>query len=230
MDFITWNTFYKKIVADFNFSEKEDKQSAAILNKLLKNTHTSIDKLENLLNGKEVYVFGAAPSLESTIHKHKNRFAESVIITADGSTSALMEHDIVPNVIVTDLDGNIRDQQQANSDGSLVIIHAHGDNIEQIKKEVSNFKGDIIGTTQTDPRFYDDLYNFGGFTDGDRAVFLADHFNAKNIWLLGFDFTDKIGRYSFAEHKNKEVKLKKLQWCKHLVDMLQKDNPNIHYL
>jgi uncharacterized Rossmann fold enzyme len=230
MDFITWEPFYKKIIADFNFSEKEDKRAAALLNKLLQKKPTSMDKLENLIGGKEVYVFGAAPSLESTIHKHKNRFEESVIITADGSTSALMKHNIVPNVIVTDLDGNIADQQQANSKGSLVVIHAHGDNIEQIKKEVSNFKGDIIGTTQTDPRFYDNLYNFGGFTDGDRATFLANRFNAKNIWLLGFDFADEIGSYSFAEHKNKEVKLKKLQWCKQLLDTLQKDNPNIYYL
>ena len=227
---MTWEPFYKKILADFNFSIEKDKQSAYLLNELLQKKPAAINKLNDLIDGKEVYVFGAGPSLESSIIKHKNRFTKSVIVAADGATSALMKHNIVPDVVVTDLDGNMPDQQQANSEGSLIVIHAHGDNIEQIKTETPNFKGDIIGTTQTDPQFYSNLYNFGGFTDGDRAVFLANHFHAKNIWLLGFDFSDKIGNYSFAEHKNKEIKLKKLQWCKYLIDILQKDNPNIYYL
>jgi len=46
---------------------------------------------------------------------------------------------------------------------------------------------------------------------------------------MGFDFNGKIGEYSFAENKNKKLKLKKLKWCKYLIDVLNKQN-SIHYL
>jgi len=85
-----------------------------------------------------------------------------------------------------------------------------------------------MGTTQGNPEPYDHLHNFGGFTDGDRAVHIADHFKAKTISLIGFDFTNELGEYSFAEHKNKDIKLKKLQWCKSLIDSL--DKQHIRYL
>lgn len=230
MNFTTWEPFYKNIVADFSFSVEDDEKAAALLNNLLQKNPSAIDKLKDLIDGKDVYVLGAGPSLESSIIKYKKRFVDRVTIAADGATSALLKHNIVPDIIVTDLDGNMGDQHQANLKRSIVVIHAHGDNIEQIKTEVPMFKGDLIGTTQTDPRSHNRLYNFGGFTDGDRAAYLADHFHAKNIWLLGFDFTGEIGSYSFVEHKNKEIKLKKLQWCKQLLNILQKDNPNIKYL
>ncbi len=230
MNFTTWGPFYKKIVADFNFSTEEDERVATLLNELLQKKSSAINKLKDLIDGKDVFIFGAGSSLESSIIKHKKRFLDAVTIVADGATSALLKYNITPDIIVTDLDGNVADQRQANLEGSILVIHAHGDNIEQIKTETPNFKGDLVGTTQKNPQPYNRLYNFGGFTDGDRAVYLADHFHAKNIWLLGFDFTDKIGSYSFAEHKNKDIKLKKLQWCKQLLNILQKDNPNIRYL
>jgi len=85
-----------------------------------------------------------------------------------------------------------------------------------------------MGTTQGDPESYDHLHNFGGFTDGDRAVYLADRFNARTISLIGFDFTNEVGEYSFAKRKNREIKLKKLQWCKSLIDSLGKKH--IQYL
>jgi len=230
MNFTTWEPFYKNIVTDFSFSVEDDERAAALLNELLQKKSSAINKLKDLIDGKDMFIFGASPSLESSIIKYKERFVDRVTIAADGATSALLKHNIVPDIIVTDLDGNMGDQHQANLKRSIVVIHAHGDNIEQIKTEVPMFKGDLIGTTQTDPRSHNRLYNFGGFTDGDRAAYLADHFHAKNIWLLGFDFTGEIGSYSFVEHKNKDIKLKKLQWCKQLLDILQKDNPNIQYL
>ena len=74
------------------------------------------------------------------------------------------------------------------------------------------------------------MYNFGGFTDGDRAVFLAVHFNAKKIFLIGFDFNNTIGEYSFVEKKDKKNKIKKLKWCKHLLDFLINENNEIEFL
>ena len=61
-----------------------------------------------------------------------------------------------------------------------MVVHAHGDNIEKIHL-VKNFKN-CIGTTQT--KSFGKLHNFGGFTDGDRCVFLANHFKAKKYFFL----------------------------------------------
>ena len=125
---------------------------------------------------------------------------------------------------------DLSDQLRANSEGSIVIAHAHGDNINSVKKYVPEFKGPIVGSTQIDPKPYENIQNFGGFTDGDRAVYLADHFQAKRIYLVGFDFEGIVGKYSFPENKDYKLKLEKLNWCKYLIELLKKDNQNIQEL
>ena len=178
---------------------------------------------------KEVIVFGAGPSLENSIEINKQKFENKIKISADGATTALLEKNIHPDIIVTDLDGKVSDQIKANSKGSILVIHAHGDNINRIQRYIHEFKLNIIGTTQTDPKLYKNVYNFGGFTDGDRAVYISDHFNAKKINLVGFDFNGKIGKYSFSKEKNKNLKLKKLKWCKYLIEQLMKSkNVQLH--
>jgi len=206
MFYKNWAPIYNQILKEFNFSKQEDTKAAEILNDLLKDKILfPIDKIKDIIQNKDVVVFGAGPSLDKQIKKHLDFLKDKLLITADGSTSALLKYKIKPDVIVTDLDGKISDQIQSNSEDSIVIIHAHGDNISKLKNYVPKFEN---------------LYNFGGFTDGDRGVFLADHFKAKNIFLIGFDFNNKIGRYSFAENKNIKMKLKKLKWCKYLVNLL----------
>ena len=94
-------------------------------------------------------------------------------------------------------------------------------NQEELKKYVDKFKS-VYGTTQIEPKAH--IYNFGGFTDGDRAVFLAEHFKPKAIILIGMDFDSDIGEYSYT--KNVEVKKKKLKWASYLVNYL-KENSDI---
>lgn len=218
-----WEPIYRKIAEDFNFSMEKEKKAADLLNKILREKkQLSIKKLEELINNKKVVVFGAGPSLEASITIHKKDFVNKLKIVADGATTALLKNNIYPDIIVTDLDGKVSDQLKANSMGIIVVIHAHGDNIEKIKKYATKFDGEIIGTTQINLGPYKHVNNFGGFTDGDRAVFLAAHFNAKEISLIGFDFDGKIGRYSFSKNKDKKLKLKKLKWCKYLIELLSK--------
>lgn len=225
-----WEPIYKRIVRDFNFNTEDDKKTAQVLNKLLENKKNlcSVNKLENLISNKEVVIFGAGHSLKNSIRNYKKRLEDKVKISADGATTALLECNMHPNIIVTDLDGRISDQIKANSNGSTTVIHAHGNNINEINKYTAKFKGTVFGTTQTDPNPYDNIHNFGGFTDGDRAAYLAVHFHARKMYLVGFDFNGKIGEYSFAEKKDKKLKLKKLKWCKYLVDELSKQNSIQH--
>lgn len=230
MDFTTWKPVYESILHDFGFSQSDDENAAALLDSLLQKQMVvrSLNVVCSLLKHKHIIVCGAGPSLESSLITHRFMFGKAVCIAADGATSALLKYDIIPDVIVTDLDGNVEDQIEANAKGSLAIIHAHGDNQLSLKQYVSQFTGHLVGTTQSNPKLYSSLYNFGGFTDGDRAVFLADHCKAQKISLIGFDFTGTIGSYSYPSKKDVKQKLQKLQWCQRLINSLQ--NPTIHYL
>jgi uncharacterized Rossmann fold enzyme len=224
MKYKNWDSIYKRILKDFGFSYKQDANAADILDNLIqvKKNRISIKKLAALIRQRDIIIFGAGPSLISTINKYRNLFRGKITISVDGATSALIENDIFPDIIVTDLDGKISDQIKANLHGSIVIIHAHGDNIDKIKRYVPKFKGKIIGTTQIDTEIYNNIYNFGGFTDGDRAVYITYEFKPKKITLVGFDFDNIIGEYSFT--KNKKQKLKKLKWCKYLIEIIDKKN------
>jgi uncharacterized Rossmann fold enzyme len=67
-------------------------------------------------------------------------------------------------------------------------LHAHGDNIPHLRFWVPRFNGPLVGTTQSRP--IPGIYNFGGFTDGDRAAFAAHALGAEKVKLLGFDLDD----------------------------------------
>jgi hypothetical protein len=96
--------------------------------------------------------------------------------------------------------------------GSVTLVHAHGDNIETLQEHLPRFTQQLMLTTQTRP--FDGVFNFGGFTDGDRAVCVADHFGARTIRLVGFDFD----RPTVKEGKDVAVKKRKLAWARRIIE------------
>ncbi len=217
MDFKDWEPFYREILDDFGFSEEADVEAARLLNDMLPE-NPPLDKLNALISGKTVNVFGAGPSLE----KIKN-FPEGTSIVADGATSFFIENGKIPDIIVTDLDGRMEDIVEANKKGSIVVVHAHGHNMPELEKYVKEFDSPV-GTTQAEP--FGRLYNFGGFMDGDRCIFLAAHFGAAKIRIFGIDFKNpEMGRYTFS--KNAELTKKKLVWCEKLIKYLKDEHVNI---
>jgi len=212
MDFEVWEPYYRQILSDFGFDRKQDEHSASVLSELLiKKNLVSLNELKAAIQGKEVFVVGGGKNLKNDLLLN---YSWDVLIAADITTSFLLSKGLVPDIIVTDLDGNIEDQIKANKIGAIVAIHAHGDNIEQIKKWTPNFEGRVIGTVQCRP--FGNLYNFGGFTDGDRSIFLSQHFGASRIKLIGFDF-ENVGE---KPNCDKKTKLRKLQWAKKLIQAL----------
>ena len=200
-----WKKRYFSILKELNYSEKKDKESALILDSILKKTDT-IEKIKKIIEGKTIFVIGSGPSLSIAIPKLK-KLEKSIKIAADSSLKPLVDNGIIPDIIVTDLDGNEDAIKKISKTKSIFVIHAHGDNIEklQIVKKMKN----CIGTTQTNP--FNKVQNFGGFTDGDRGVFLASYFNAKKIILFGMDFGNQIGKFSNTKKSDRETKLKKLE-------------------
>lgn len=211
MEFEFWEPYYERILKDFAFSRSEDERAAKVLDKRLGGTRIDPKDLAILLSGKPVSVAGNAPSLRSEL----GRLTE-VVIAADEATSTILERDRLPAVIVTDLDGNVEDQLEANRRGSIAVVHAHGDNIPAIEKWAGRFEGRTIATTQSRP--FGRVHNFGGFTDGDRGVFLADAMGAKSIRLVGFDFENPNPKDQPAE-----IKKKKLDWAFILIESILAD-------
>jgi uncharacterized Rossmann fold enzyme len=114
----------------------------------------------------------------------------------------------IPDIIVTDLDGDVEREIEASEQGSLVVVHAHGDNMSKLLRYVPQLKN-IIGSTQAVP--LQNVFNFGGFTDGDRAVHVAIEFGAGTIKLAGFFFDDPVVS---------PAKSKKLKWARRLISSL----------
>ena len=206
-----WKKRYFSILKELNYSEKKDKESAVILDSILKKTDT-IEKIREIIQGKTVFVIGSGPSLSIAIPKLK-KLKKSIKIAADSSLKPLIDNGIIPDIIVTDLDGNEDAIKKISKTKSIFVIHAHGDNIEKLQmvKKMKN----CIGTTQTNP--FNKIQNFGGFTDGDRGVFLASHFDAKKIILFGMDFGNQVGKFSNTKRSDREIKLKKLEIGKDLL-------------
>ena len=223
MTIVGWESKYREILKDFGYSRNEDKQSCRLLNSLLQKK-TPIVEIRDLIKNKPVFVIGAGPSLPSCISILK-KYKKITKIVADGATKAIIENGLKPDIVVTDLDGDITSLKKAGRTNTIMVVHAHGDNSEKIHF-VKNFKN-CIGTTQTKPM--GKVKNFGGFTDGDRSVFLANHFKAKKIILLGMDFGTRIGKYSKTKISNRNTKIKKLRRGKELLEWLAKKSKSEIY-
>ena len=216
MDFPEWEPIYIDIIKEFGYSREEDEAAARLLYSIAGSRSYAPDILKSGIKGKDAIICGDSDSLgkELKILEKSKKLDESraVIITADEATSVVMDF-MLPDIIVTDLDGNVKDQISANRAGSIAVIHAHGDNIPAIEKYVPLFKGRVVLTTQSKP--FEKVYNFGGFTDGDRAFLMARHFEARKITLAGFDFENPREK----EGKDIETKRRKLRWAKKLIEM-----------
>ena len=209
-----WKTQFKEIRKEFGYLEKEDLISVRKLDSLLKGKNSK-KQFQNMIQGKTVFIIGAGPSLTKSL-KYIKKSKKVTKIVADGAVRALLEKSIKPDILVTDLDGDLKSIEKIGKTKIPIIVHAHGDNYEKLEivKKLKN----VVGSTQT--RKIGKIENFGGFTDGDRCVFLAEYFNASKIVLIGMDFGQKIGKYSKHRIVDREIKIKKLKFGKKIVEWI----------
>jgi len=187
------------------------------------NNTISLDSLKSNLQADKVLVVGCGPNLQNDLENSikRNYITKYPVIVADGASTLFAELDIVPQAIVTDLDGDFSHIQKLNRKGSITVVHAHGDNISDVRNLVPKLKGPIIGSTQVEPRPH--VYNFGGFTDGDRALFLAYVLGVRSVILGGMKFNGPVGEYSLLRKDKKKdirIKLMKLEIAKELIKTL----------
>lgn len=208
MLFDEWEPTYNDIMYDFGFNKYDDEVSVRTLKAVTLNANLILDDdLHNIIM-PEVTVFGDSSNLEDDVSKLT---PVGTFIAAGSATKRMLEMGFKPDIIVTDLDGDIQSQAKANNNGAIALLHAHGDNADLIRQYAHLFKGQIILTTQSKPDRT--VYNYGGFTDGDRAVCLARSFGARKIHLVGFDFENP----NLKKGSDPEMKKKKLKWAKKII-------------
>ena len=235
MDFNEWGGWYKEILDTLGFSREGDENTAALLDKILDEKgcltiEAFSDEIMEKKDTSKFIVVGAGPSIKKHIKYVKENYDlnDYLIVSADGATTAMLEDDLVPDIVATDLDGKMDDLLAANSLGSYFVIHAHGDNEELIVKWTTSFDK-ILGTTQSKPVGH--LYNFGGFTDGDRAMFFTLALGCEEMVLAGMDFGTNVTKYSRpniegATGPADEIKTKKLIFAERLLAWI-KENTDV---
>jgi len=202
MEFDEWEPIYGEIVEYFGFDRREDERAAEILAGLLERDDLSL--LAERIRGKDVCVCGNAPTLGREVS-----LVSGCVLAADAAALVLLSHGIRPDAIFSDLDGASDEFIEMNAKGTIIVVHAHGDNIPLLRLWVPRFRGPLVGTTQSRPLPH--VHNFGGFTDGDRAVFAATSLGAASITLLGFDLDDtRVDR----------MKRAKLAWARRLLGLV----------
>lgn len=202
MNYEDWAPLYDEILEYFQFDRDADRDAALLLGTLL--SRDDVARLEGLIRGRTVTVCGNAPTLPAELDR-----LCGTILAADAAADVLYSHGVRPDAVFTDLDGATEAFLKMNREGTVIVVHAHGDNIPLLRAWVPRFEGPLVGTTQGHP--LPGVHNFGGLSDGDRAAFAAAHFGAAAVGFAGFDLDDD---------SVDPIKRGKLAWARRLLALL----------
>jgi uncharacterized Rossmann fold enzyme len=216
MDWEAWSPWYEAILEDMGYDRAADEAARDDLVDLLSDRDTVTPaQLWDRFEGAPTIVVGAGPGLPDLEAGDLPPESEAVVVACDPAAGRLLELDRVPDVVVTDLDGDPWALAEAADEGALPVVHAHGDNRGALRDVVPELPDELHGTTQARPR--PPVHCWGGFTDGDRAALLADHFGARRIRLVAFDL-DAVGPGPTGD---REEKARKLAWARRLLGAVE---------
>lgn len=229
--------WYRQIIDQFGFDEAEDTRARDLLcgYREKHGIENITDKLTaRIKECSDFYFFGAGPNLEAELRAIQSNLRENrsqyFLTAADGASLALEEAGIIPDLITSDLDGlTVENITFFLDNGAILAIHGHGDNLDLIHnaRDMLIKSPNIICTTQVDAK--NPVINPGGFTDGDRGLFLAHHLTPPAIafHLIGYSFGGTVGKYSkpayAADMPITPVKALKLDFARRLLDHLSSD-------
>lgn len=177
---------------------------------------------------KKIVIIGAAATSLEIIKILKNN---NFFVLADGAGAVFSTLDDKSKeeawarslCVISDGDGG-KGLTQAIQKEIPLILHAHGDNVPSWTKIIdyilsNDIEMKIVLTHQL-PKKIDGMYNFGGFTDGDRAVCFVHSIGVpkERIVMIGTR-TDIVGKWSGIT--DKELKLSKLKWMEKVLQIIE---------
>ncbi len=210
MEFDDWEPVYEAVLDDLGYDCAGDERARDTLDGFWSRDGLAgpfdPDRLD--ATDREVAVVGAAPTLDAETH----RADADLVFAASTAADVLRDAGIAVDCMVTDLDKNPETAVTLTREGVPVAVHAHGDNVAELRQWVPGMDGDrVLPTTQVAPTGV--VRNFGGFTDGDRAAFLADCLGAASLRFVGWDFDDP----NLSPEKRR-----KLAWAERLLYWLER--------
>jgi len=191
-----------------------------------KNLFDIIERMSS--TDKKIVIVGAAVTSLEIIKILKNN---NFLVLADGAGAVFstLDHELEEEAwsrslcVISDGDGGSGLTKAIQKEIPL-ILHAHGDNILSWTKVIdyilsSDIEMKIVLTHQL-PKKIDGMYNFGGFTDGDRAVCFVHSIGVpkERIVMIGTR-TDIVGKWSGIT--DKELKLSKLKWMEKVLQIIE---------
>ncbi|MGP6239030.1 6-hydroxymethylpterin diphosphokinase MptE-like protein [Cuniculiplasma sp. SKW4] len=207
---LDWSLTYDEICRNLEINCLDDDISALYLSKFESKSHFLWKRLK-YLTGRPFIVIGNSPDVSQ--EDFIKAYEKNEVIVVGDSALRLIPSGIVPEIIVSDLDGSIPDIVLRVQEGSILFLHSHGDNMNKIEENIQGFDGFYIPTRQG--RRPKSMFNPCGFTDGDRAVMIAKFLGAKRIRLFGFSFERAY------EKGNTVLKMKKLQFAKKIIESVK---------
>jgi uncharacterized Rossmann fold enzyme len=206
MRYEEWRPAYEAILADFGYDRAADERARDCLVELVAGADPVAPEAIDLSG--TVAVCGAAPTLSEELDRVR---AADRVVAASSAASVCLDAGIGIDCMVTDLDKTPETARRLSERGVPVAVHAHGDNVPAIERHVPTFEiGSVLPTTQAAP--VPPVENPGGFTDGDRAAFLADCCGADRLVFAGWAFDDP----SVTPEK-----ARKLRWAERLLGWLE---------
>jgi len=198
-----WWAYQSEIESQFGFSRIREDVASRIASRI----RTKNVPLADIVRGRDWTIVGAGIDSSTDIDGLN-------LIVADGALRACLQRAIVPEVIVTDLDGYMPDLIQASEQGSNIIVHSHGDNLAALYNYSKFITPSCL--TSTYPSKFTECW--GGFTDGDRSLMMALSLECSSVEIVGFDFT-KVGDYS---GRYSPRKMEKLVWAERIINECMK--------
>jgi uncharacterized Rossmann fold enzyme len=207
VNFETWEPVYESILADMGYDRQADEAARDDLADAVRDVET-VEPDRQAFEGQTVAIAAPGQSLRDATCV----VAEAdTVVAAGAAADQLLDAGRAVDWLVTDLDGHARPAGAVTDAGVPVAVHAHGDNRSRLAEAVPSMDlSAVLPTTQAAP--VAGVWNLGGFTDGDRAAFLADAMGADRLVFAGWDLDDEtVG----------PVKRRKLDWAARLLRWLE---------
>lgn len=205
MPFVEWDPVYRRICRDFGFDRAADERARDAVARWMRGTDRPA---LSLLSGASVAIVAPGPHL---LRDLPPVYEADAVVGVSAAVDHLERVGIEVDVMVTDLDSNPETAVRLSHEGVPVVVHAHGDNVDLIERVLPRVDREwVIATTQAAP--VSTVANFGGFTDGDRAAYLADAHGARALRFPGWLFDDPSVT---------PTKRRKLVWAERLLRWLE---------
>jgi len=208
VNFETWEPVYEAIRADMGYDRAGDEAARDELATFVGDAAT-LALADASFDGDRVAIAAPGPGLSRDLPAVDSA---DVVVAAGVAADRLLDDGRRVDWVVTDLDGHADRVPRFTQDGIPVAIHAHGDNRDLLAASVPECDhSSVLPTTQAAPA--GPVRNVGGFTDGDRAAFLADAVGADELVFPGWDLMDTtVG----------PTKRRKLRWAARLLGWLER--------